>query len=239
MKNFKSVVIGFVAGALCMVSVTAFGAYNDITAKLFSDVTFNFDGERVAPPSDLPVLNYNNHTYVPLRYVAETLGATVDWDIPTRTVRIQRDKTVHIKEVEVEKIVYVEKGEIDGANAVYSSLPLRARNSQQVVEVSGIARDTVGHSTKIFVTVENDSGNNIKLDTGTVKLIVDGKEVDKHAFVRLWDSNWDSRYISSNDEYSGFLIFNLLDEDYSKVHLSFDVVDNLGDKNTYDFYFKR
>ena len=78
MKNIKGVAMGFVAGALCMVSVTAFAAYPQVMTSVLNDVLFQINGEKVASPSDQPVLNYNGYTYVPVRYVSEALGAEVN-----------------------------------------------------------------------------------------------------------------------------------------------------------------
>ena len=70
MKKFKGAAIGFIAGALSMVTVTAFAAYSEGPATLLNDVLFTFNGETKASPSDQPVLNYNGYTYLPVRYVA-------------------------------------------------------------------------------------------------------------------------------------------------------------------------
>ena len=239
MKKFKSAAMGFVAGAMCMVSVTAFAAYNDITVKLFNDVTFTFDGVKTASPSDQPVLNYNGYTYVPLRYVAETLNAKVNWDIPTRNIDVQSDKKTYIKEVEVEKIVYVDKDEVDEDKVVYSKLPVKAKKNDHTVEVTGVSRDEVSKYTKIFIDLENDNSNGVQLVPSSSKLVVDGEEVDRFPIVHQWDTTWETKYIETDEENEGYLIFNLVDEDYTNMHLSFNLRDIEGTIETYDFYFKK
>lgn len=112
---------------------------------------------------------------MPLRYVAETLGATVNWDIVKRNIDVQSDKKTYIVEKEVEKIVYVEKGEVDSDKAVYSKLPVRARQNDHLVEITGVASDTNLHSTKVFVNVENKNNERVQLVPSTSKLVVDGK----------------------------------------------------------------
>lgn len=238
MKNFKTLVIGFVAGATCMVSVTAFANYADITAKLFNDVTFTFDGTKVASPSEQPVLNYNGYTYVPLRFVAETLGATVNWDIATRDIDVQSDKKTYIKEVEVEKIVYVEK-DPSSDTAVYSKLPQSARQNNHKIQVTGVDRNTVSQYTKLFVNVENLNQQGVQLVPSTSKLIVDGKEVDRFKIPSQWDTSWETKYIEYDDENDGYLIFDLIDEDYERLELSFDLRDIEGKTETYTFYIQR
>lgn len=239
MKKFKNLVIGFVAGAMCMSGISAYAEYSSVSASVFDDVTFVFDGERTASPSDLPVLNYNNYTYVPLRYVAETLGAKVEWKIPTRTIDIISDKKTYVKEVEVEKIVYVEKGEVDNDTAVYSKLPLKAKDNRQIVEVLGVSRDEGAHYTKIFISVENKGQFGIQVIPSSGKLTVDGVEVKTFAMPRYWDDSWETSYIENDEEREGYLCFDLIDEDYEKIALEFQVRDLEDEITTYNFYFKK
>lgn len=51
------------------------------------------DGEEMAPrslPLDSPAFIENGRTYLPVRFVAENLGASVSWDADTQTVTISR-----------------------------------------------------------------------------------------------------------------------------------------------------
>ncbi|AFC33545.1 hypothetical protein PM3016_6954 [Paenibacillus mucilaginosus 3016] len=69
----KKFVLGFLCGAALVSSAAAY-ASDEIRAVLFP-VQFEFNGEKVETPSRFAILNYNGHTYVPLRYMAENLGA--------------------------------------------------------------------------------------------------------------------------------------------------------------------
>jgi len=54
--------------------------------------TIKIDGNSVK--IDSPVMIINNRSYVPLRIIAETLGATVSWDKKSETARIDKAATV-------------------------------------------------------------------------------------------------------------------------------------------------
>ncbi|MGE4213379.1 MAG: stalk domain-containing protein [Anaerotignaceae bacterium] len=241
MKNFKSAAMGFVAGALCMVSVTAFAAYSDVTAKLFNDVTFKFDGVATASPSDQPVLNYNGYAYVPIRYVSDNLGATIDYDIATRVIDIQSDKKTYVKEVEVEKIVYVEKGS-DEAETIntYETLPVKSKKNKHTVEITGVSRDTYDRNTKIFVDLENDSEAGVQLVPSKATLVVDGEEVNASVLVNKWDNGWSTSDINYDESYEGFLLFDLLDEEWTNADLTVTLREQGGtEEEVHTFHFKR
>ncbi|PYI54260.1 stalk domain-containing protein [Paenibacillus flagellatus] len=62
-------------------------ASDAIQAVLFPS-TFNFNGETKAVSDSYDVLNYKNHVYVPIRFVAENLKSTVSYDEGDRTISI-------------------------------------------------------------------------------------------------------------------------------------------------------
>lgn len=69
------------------------------------------NGDEISFPDQKPIINTDNRTLVPVRFISETLGAEVDWNNQTRTVRIsyednlivlpvgKKQATVGIKEV--------------------------------------------------------------------------------------------------------------------------------------------
>ncbi|MBR5538353.1 MAG: copper amine oxidase N-terminal domain-containing protein, partial [Clostridia bacterium] len=50
--------------------------------------TAKVDGEEVELDSPAYIDEGNNRTYLPVRFVAEALGATVGWDEATKTVTL-------------------------------------------------------------------------------------------------------------------------------------------------------
>ncbi|MDQ1910708.1 stalk domain-containing protein [Paenibacillus sp. GD4] len=83
----KKFVLGLLCGAILAASTTLY-ASDEIRATLFP-VTFQFNGETKDLGSRFAVLNYDGHTYVPVRFMAEQLGAGARYDETTRTVSVQ------------------------------------------------------------------------------------------------------------------------------------------------------
>lgn len=84
----KGLFIGILLGALLMTALPATAA----SPKLYSltDAAYPIVVNGVAYSNmELPMLNYNGSTYVPLRATGELLGATVAWDDADRRVDIK------------------------------------------------------------------------------------------------------------------------------------------------------
>lgn len=79
MKKWKGFIVGIATGCALMLTVTAYGQ----TAKeyVLKTVTYPIvvNGDTYVS-EDLPILNYEGHTYIPMRSVGDLLGATVEWN---------------------------------------------------------------------------------------------------------------------------------------------------------------
>ncbi|WP_282943010.1 stalk domain-containing protein [Paenibacillus sp. RC67] len=71
----KKVIIAFVSGVVISMSSVAVAA-TQFNVSLFPS-EFIFNGVNKPVPSEYEVFNYNGHVYVPIRYVTESMGATV------------------------------------------------------------------------------------------------------------------------------------------------------------------
>lgn len=89
MKKWLILVSVFLGAMLFTIPALASGNYVDIIV----------DGSKINFPDQKPFIdNSTGRTYVPVRFVAEALGAKVDWIADTRTVVIEKEgKTVRIK----------------------------------------------------------------------------------------------------------------------------------------------
>lgn len=83
----KKTAMGVLAGLL-LASTTAGFAAGNLTALDASHIKFKFNGSEKTVPSGYKVLMFEDRTYVPARFVAENMNATVDWDGNTNTVLI-------------------------------------------------------------------------------------------------------------------------------------------------------
>ncbi|MHB8065865.1 MAG: copper amine oxidase N-terminal domain-containing protein, partial [Ruminiclostridium sp.] len=88
MKKFLS---GFLVGAILMCAIPSL-AKNDTVQAIYNNVKVAVNGENVTFASGEEPAIINNRTYVPAKYIAEALGATVKWDSKSSTVNI--DETV-------------------------------------------------------------------------------------------------------------------------------------------------
>lgn len=87
--KYKQLVIGLVLGSMITGAGAAAASQSTaISAFLKDGITFKFNGEEKKLEDGYSVLNYKNSTYVPARFVAEELGATVKWDNKTQTISI-------------------------------------------------------------------------------------------------------------------------------------------------------
>ncbi len=246
-KNWKTFASGVVVGAACMMTIPAVAAGINVSAVLPGDITFKINGSNVAADSEMPVLNYNSRVYVPIRFVADQLGATVSWDANMRQVIItspEPEVKEVIKEVPVEKIVYVKDNEsTDGT--VYEKLPIKQRTSDFILQITGMSIKDGNDTTKFFVTMENTSTHNIMLVQAKSKLVIDGKEYKMKSNVDRWDKTWYSDIKpggndgSRKDEIEGNLIFEQIPLDFEVGTLSITVRNQLNQKEeTVDFNFK-
>lgn len=230
MKHWKSIALGFVAGALAMTATPVLGAaYKSVSALLMSDVMFQVEDKTIASPSDQPVLNYNNYTYVPIRFAAETLGCEVKWDAATRKVVLVPPKQpvkIEYVEKEVEKIVYVDK-ESTEEGKVYSKLPVKEYRDGYNVTLSSVimAEDNAGGAkrTRLYFTVENTRLEKLELVPDEAKLVLDGKEYELPVNEGLWDKKWRQEYIKKDKKMEGYLIFDGVNEEYSTGTVEFDI----------------
>lgn len=244
MKNLKTLTLGFVLGASCMVATTAIAAGVNVTAAVPGDITFKIDGNNVATDSDQPVLMYNDKVYVPLKFLNDKLGWETNWNILNRQVEITSPPPKEvIKEVvkEVEKIQYVNESEAPGAAKVYSSLPMRKTTADYSIEVNGVTVSKIDQRSKIFVRLENLGNDRLQIDQNNVKVIVDGKEYGMSPLFSEWDAAWYSD-LHPEKYHEGFLLVKPFPEDYKEVTVEIPVRVNAGGNprtETVEFNFKR
>lgn len=230
MKNWKTLTAGFVAGALCMAGTTAMAGGTTVSAFLSGDITFKIDDKNVAADSNLPVLNYNSSVYVPIRFVADQLGATVDWDVIKRQVVIKTPEPEVIEKIvekPVEKIVYVDKAEDpDNENKSYSSLPAKRTTSDYELSVTGVSRDTVEHTAKIYLMLENKGDYKVQLSQGSTKITVDGENIDRSKRIDDWDKGWYNDVNRKGDKYEGYILLEDIPENWKYMDIELKIIKN-------------
>lgn len=77
LKKYKQLLVGIVIGTALTTAGAATAANQSVSAIIMNSITFNFDGYEDKLPPNYKVLNYEGTTYVPSRYLVETLGGTI------------------------------------------------------------------------------------------------------------------------------------------------------------------
>lgn len=88
MKRLYLIFVVFVGILLCQYTTYAY-ANNDLTIKL--------DGKIIDFPDAKPFIDEHNRTQVPIRFIAEQLGARVNWDGDKNVGTIMSQKTIALK----------------------------------------------------------------------------------------------------------------------------------------------
>lgn len=89
----KKFILGFIMGAMLMCAIPSL-AKTDTVQAIFNGVKVVINGEKVSFANGEEPVTINSRTYVPAKYVAEALGAKVQWDGKTSTVNISDNTTV-------------------------------------------------------------------------------------------------------------------------------------------------
>ena len=76
-----------------ILQVTSAPAHALASSPENSSVYVYLDGDRVSFPDQLPYVNGEKRTLVPVRFVAETLGAEVKWDASKQQIEIDHNNT--------------------------------------------------------------------------------------------------------------------------------------------------
>ena len=85
----KSFFITFIILAvLAICSITTFADSKEVKVLV--------DGKAISFPDMKPYINQDNRTMVPIRFIAEELGAAVDWNQADKRVTIEKDKKIQL-----------------------------------------------------------------------------------------------------------------------------------------------
>lgn len=181
----KKIIIGAVLGFIISASSIAF-ASESIQALLFA-VKFQFNGKGVEIGEEYKVLNYDGHTYVPIRFVAENIGAAIDYDTDNETIVIKNgplDVTdPNYKGISVGNLILTKDGEntkvigqlkmenmANEKNMVGANLSFYNEKDEKIGEIA-ITRHDFGNEAKSFEAIgvgDFRSYSAVKLHIGAV-----------------------------------------------------------------------
>lgn len=266
LKKNKLLIAGIIIGCLCAVPVGVLAnASSFVSAFLDGTVTFQFDGQEQALPEGYTVLNYENHTYVPARFVAERLGASVVWDGANRVVRVnakpcQECLLLHNEKQELEKLVKeqeeiikaleqeikdleegIEKeepsaeGQPDGN---YQKLPINRVLTDMNIAITGLIEED--YYTRIYLEVENKKTVPLQLLHTSATAIVDGEKYMASEMLHFTpDERW-YHDIVEEEIGEGYILLPPIPEDSKEMHLELTFLynDARQDTTTVELYIR-
>lgn len=237
-KNTRFFLIGLIIGCMLMLSSGALAAVGKtVSAIADAYISFEFDGEKKELPEGYTVLLYEGRTYVPSRFVAESLGADVEWVASARTVRITSPKSLPLPEEGPEpgepadeEAIEPEPGEPETEEE-----PVQPKGNYREVPVTAYYKDMRltaylvmlerGH-TRVYIELENKDAPPLQLLQGETVAVVDGKEycTDDVPFY-LRDERWYGD-VRAEETLEGYLALPVIDEDAKEMKLIVTVLNN-------------
>ena len=91
MKSVKIFLVGLLVGASLMVTTSSLAS--SIKEYILVQAQYPvYVNDQLYESDELPILNYQGHTYVPLRATSELLGVNITWNEALRQVEISHDR---------------------------------------------------------------------------------------------------------------------------------------------------
>ena len=137
-NQFLSFIFGFVFATVIFTSkqnICALG--QKVFAYFCDDYKIEIDGSELKLMDGTRILNYGDRTYLSVRNIAESLGATVKWNEENKTISINKPKAEEkIVEKTVEKIVEVPSNK----KTNYQKLPIKLNKKSCMVQINGFEK---------------------------------------------------------------------------------------------------
>lgn len=232
MKNYKQFVAGIIVGGVLLSGGNAL-ANNNALPSIMNFVKYKINGEAKALPSGYTTLNYDGHTYVPTRFIAEQLGADVEWDDKTKTVAINNEEQKVDKPQEPEQQPIEEDKDTKG----YDQLPVSKMVDGVRVEVYSVEhRDNY---TKFYIDIKNTTDRRVRLNQESVYFKTENdtyKHTDASKNIYWKDTTWYNE-LEEDDDAQGYVMLPRLDKEDTKGQLYIEVEENAVTPKVYSYSF--
>lgn len=239
-QRYKQLLAGVIIGLLCALPCGALAkATQQVSAWAAEQISFVFDGEKKELPAGYTVLLYNDRTYLPARFVAEQLGAEVDWLEEVQTVKFtslpcptclekeagEEDEGTGLEEPETKEPVE-EEGKQPERD--YRKIPLTKVLHDMEVSVTLIVDDeaTQENYSRVYVHVENKGDTPLQLLQRQTKALVDGEEyktasVPDYKFPERWYHD-----IGAEKKEEGYVVLPFIPKDAKEMLLELTILYN-------------
>ncbi|WCN38107.1 copper amine oxidase N-terminal domain-containing protein [Aneurinibacillus uraniidurans] len=218
--RYRQLVSGIIIGAVTATCVSVFGASVDLPI-INEVIKFEFNEKQKELPEGYSVLQYQGHTYVPARFIAEELGAKVDWDENKKTVKITKSTI---------------QPPVD-SGVQYEKIPVTYTKDGIRIEIYSMVLEK--NRTMFYLNVKNTLEQPIQLQQSKVSLVTEGNEkytsdkVDTNILFPK-DMTWYNDVLKDELK-SGFILLPPLKNEEKKgiVHLEF--IENDGSGKSFSF----
>ncbi|MGI5875296.1 MAG: stalk domain-containing protein [Dethiobacteria bacterium] len=235
LKKYKMVVIGIIVGVLCALPVGALAGWVSVLKD--GDIVFKFNGQTETLPPGYTALFYKDRIYVPIRFIAERLGAEVSWDQLSKIVSydtkpdaeclaLQKEIQALEKEIKELKLKIGEtETQTEGQPAGnYQSLPISRTLADFNIAVTGLIRGD--YYTRIYLKLENKKPVPLQLLQTKTKAIVDGKEYKTSDIMHYtFDQRWYNDILHETTE-EGYVMLPLIPENSKEMFLELTLLYN-------------
>ncbi|CAN7535889.1 stalk domain-containing protein [Paenibacillus sp. LjRoot56] len=247
----KKYMLGLGCGLLLAGSSVAF-ASDTIQALLFP-ASFEINGSQVKMDSDYQILNVDGHAYVPIRFVAENLGATIDYDAESQKI-VVKNKPLDIKDpdyanISVGNLILTKEGnqtkvtgqlKFEGVgnslNMVGAGLSFYNEDNQEIGKAV-ISGNNFGVDAQTFVTEGEGDFNNydaVYLHIGAInhRIMSDAPTMlyrnSSYRFTLAIPSSWEGKYevVERKDDEServNYLFINKANKAFGGVIFSISI----------------
>lgn len=222
MTDYKQFVAGVIVGGVLLTGGNAL-ANNTSLPSITNWVKYTFNGVEKPLPSGYTTLNYEGHTYVPTRFIAEELGAEVEWDDKTKTVVINKEEEQQIEEPQEpeQQPIQEEKDLTD-----YRQLPVSKMVDGVRVEVYSVEhRDNY---TKFYIDVKNTTDKLVRLDQESVYFKTENdtyNHKDAGKIIYWKDTTW-YKELGEDEDAQGYVMIPRIDKEDTKGQLFIEVEEN-------------
>lgn len=244
MRSYKQFIAGIIVGGVLLSGGNAL-ANNTSLPTIMGWAKYLINGEEKQLPSGYTTLNFEGHTYVPTRFIAEELGADVKWDENTKTISINSrvNNEEEIKDDSDEEVIEEKPNDEteDSSNQdseKYDQLPVSKTIDGVRVEIYSVEDES--NYTKFYAIVKNTTENLVQLNQGSAYF---ESELDTYANkdirggVMYWkDTAWFSD-IGEDEDSQGYIMLPPIPEDERQGKFYVEVYENGFDQNVMKYEF--
>lgn len=217
-NNCKSFIAGMLIGSISFGTLGVY-ALNKITAYEDGYYMYKFNGKVLDMPKDMTNIVYNDRSYVPVRFITEALGATVNWNEKEKIIDINLPKPEPEK-IEVQVPVLVPCEQQDN----YRELPVDVEEKDFRFTITGIANDN--NETRVFITIENKGIDPIEFNSLDTVLTVGAKDyLAKDVPFSMIDNRW-FQHIKEDEKVQGYILFNKIDDGNKNITMNLNFTKN-------------